>query len=113
MSGEVSIWQMSEAELLRRVIGLCEERGIRWVHIDTPHHNKRRQNMTGFPDLFLCGSRRVAFRELKKQYMPRTSRDQTTWKYALLAADQDYGQWQPSDLQSGRIERELDHLCAV
>jgi hypothetical protein len=112
VAGEVSIWQMSEAELLERVIRLCEERSIRWVHIDTPHHNKKRQNMTGFPDLFLCGSKHIAFRELKRQNRPRTSPEQTTWKYALLAAGQDYKQWQPSDLKSGRIERELDYLCS-
>ncbi len=112
MAGGVSIWKMTEAQLLAEVIALCDERGIRWVHIDTPHHNKKRQNLTGFPDLFLCGRQHVAFRELKKQYMPRTSPAQTTWKYALLAAGQDYEQWQPRDLESGRIERELDHLCS-
>jgi hypothetical protein len=84
VADEVSIWQMSEAELLARVIRLCEERGIRWVHIDTPHHNKRRQNMTGFPDLFLCGSERVAFRELKRQRWPRTS--PTALNFRVFAA---------------------------
>ena len=112
MVGEVSIWQMTEAELLAEVISRCERRGIRWVHIDTPHHNKKRQNLTGFPDLFLCGRTRVAFRELKKQYSRTSSPQQTTWKYALLAAGQDWAIWQPSDLESGRIDRELDSLCA-
>jgi hypothetical protein len=106
-----SIWQVSEAELLAAIIPLCEQRGIWWVHIDTPHHNKRRQNLFGFPDLFLCGTRRIAFRELKKQD-GRTRPTQTDWKYRLWAAGQDYDVWRPGDLQSGRIQRELDLLCS-
>jgi hypothetical protein len=112
MAGAVSIWEMTEAQLLAEVIDRCERRGIRWVHIDTPHHNKKRQNLTGFPDLFLCGRTRIAFRELKKQNGRMSSPQQTTWKYTLLAAGQDWDIWQPKDLESGRIDGELDGLCS-
>ena len=103
---------MTEDQLLKEVVRRCEKRGIAWVHIDTPHHNKRRQNLIGFPDLFLCGPRRVAFRELKKEYGRISSPEQTTWKYRLKAAGQDWDLWKPSDLESGRIDRELDQLCS-
>lgn len=103
---------MTEAELLAEVAARCEERGIAWVHIDTPAHNKRRQNLIGFPDLFLCGTKGIAFRELKSQYTGRMRSKQTTWKYRLVAAGQDWDLWRPSDLESGRIDRELDGLCS-
>lgn len=106
-----SVYKMSEAELLAEITSLCEQRRIALVHNDAPHHSRRRQNLIGFPDLFLCGTYRVAFRELKKQD-GRTTPDQTTWKYRLRAAGQDYDIWRPKDLESGRIERELDLLCS-
>jgi hypothetical protein len=108
----VSIWKMTEAELLAEVISLCEQRKIWWVHIDTPFRNKRRQNMIGFPDLFLCGTAGIMFRELKKQQGWKTSPAQTSWKYRLLAVGQNWDLWQPRDLESGRISRELDSLCS-
>jgi hypothetical protein len=108
----ISVYQMTEAELFAQVTSLCEQRRVSLVHNDAPHHSKRRQNLIGFPDLFLCGAHRIAFRELKKQY-GRSSPEQTTWKYRLLAAGQDYDIWRPKDLESGRIERELDLLCSV
>jgi hypothetical protein len=103
---------MTEAELLTEVTTRCEQRGIWWVHIDTPFHNKRRQNMAGFPDLFLCGTKRTAFWELKSQYGKMSGSKQTDWKYRLQAAGQDWHLFRPSDLESGRIDRELDQLCS-
>jgi hypothetical protein len=111
MSTEVSIWQMTEDQLLEEVTRLCEERRIRWVHIDTPHHNKRRGDLIGFPDLFLCGSHGAIFRELKKEWRGDPSPSQTKWGYDLKAAGQSWDIWQPSDLRDGRIVRELDALC--
>jgi hypothetical protein len=108
MAGK-SIWEMTEAELLAEVISLCEQRGIWRVHIDTPYRNRKRQNLVGFPDLFLCGTRAVMFAELKKEgaWMRRV---QTDWKYRLLNAGQRWVLWEPHDLESGRIARELDSL---
>jgi len=103
---------MTEDELLAEVTARCKQHGIWWVHIDTPFHNRRRQNLIGFPDLFLCGTKGIAFRELKSQYTGRMSSEQTTWKYRLIAAGQDWALWRPSDLESGRIDRELDQLSS-
>jgi hypothetical protein len=105
-----SRWQMTEAQLLAEIMALCVRLGVACVHIDTPHHNKRAQNMIGFPDLLLCGKRRMAFRELKREGPSRLRPDQTTWKYRLQAIGADWAIWQPSDLESGRIERELEAL---
>jgi len=105
---EPSIWSMTEAQLHDEVIRLCEQLGVRWVHVDTPHHNKSK-DLKGFPDLFLIGPRGACFRELKSQY-GKMRPEQTEWKYWLLAAGEDWGRWRPSDL-SGRIQRELRRLC--
>jgi hypothetical protein len=103
-------WKMTEDELLAAIVSRCEELGIYWVHIDAPHHNRRRQNLIGFPDLFLCGTGDVAFRELKRQAGDMRP-EQTGWKYRLLAAGANYTVWRPADLTSGAIERELKALC--
>jgi hypothetical protein len=105
-------WSMTEEQLLAEVAARCERRGIWWVHIDAPHHNRRRQNLVGFPDLLLCGPGGIAFRELKSgAYGARLRSEQTAWKYRLKAARQDWALWKPADLESGRIDRELDALA--
>jgi hypothetical protein len=106
-----SIWQMTETQLLAEVTSRCEHHGVASVHVDNAHHNKRRGDLIGFPDLILCGRDRVAFRELKREGPWHSLRPaQTAWKYRLLAAGQDWDIWQPSDLASGRIDRELAAL---
>jgi len=105
---EPSIWSMTHAQLHAEVTRLCEQRGIRWVHVDTPHHN-RCKDLIGFPDLQLFGTTGIAFRELKTQ-RDQMRPEQTAWRYTLLAAGQDWGLWRPSDLKSGAIAAELDKL---
>jgi len=100
---------MTEDELLAKVTARCRQLGIWWVHIDTPYHNKRRQNMTGFPDLFLCGPGGIAFRELKTE-LGRLDNDQADWKDRLRSAAADWGIWRPSDLRDGIIESQLQSL---
>src|SRR5271166_5454916 len=85
-----SRWQMTEEQLLAEIIERCRRLDVKCVHVDTPHHNKRAQNMIGFPDLFLCGKHRMAFRELKREGPPRLRPDQTTWRYRLLAIGADW-----------------------
>jgi hypothetical protein len=108
----VSIWQMTEDELLDAVIARCEDRGIHWVHIDNPRYNRRRGHLRGFPDLQLVGTG-MMFRELKtangawRGLRPH----QTDWKYWLLAAGQDWAIWSPRDLVSGQIDAELDRIA--
>jgi hypothetical protein len=109
MSG---IQPRTEAELLAEVTDRCARRGLWWVHIDTPYHNRRRQNMIGFPDLFVCGPGGAAFRELKRE-TGKMSAEQKVWGHLLRAAGQDWDLWRPSHLQSGLIDRELDRLCRM
>ena len=109
--GQLSVWQMTEAQLLAEVTSRCERHGVASVHVDNAHHSKRRGDLIGFPDLILCGRNGVAFRELKREgpgYSLRPA--QTAWKWRLLAAGQSWDIWQPSDLASGRIDRELTAL---
>ncbi len=110
--GAVSKWKMTEAQLLAEVSSRCERLGISWIHFDNAHHNKRVGNLIGFVDLFLCGRGGVAFRELKREgHSLRPA--QTTRKYRLRAAGQDWDIWEPSDLASGRIDRELAALSST
>jgi hypothetical protein len=73
---------VTEEQLLAEVMTRCGQRGIAAVHISAPHHNRRRQNLIGFPDLFLRGSRQVAFVELKTQG-EKPHGEQVTWRYRL------------------------------
>jgi hypothetical protein len=105
---------MTEEELLAEVTERCDQRGITWVHISAPHHNRRRHNLIGFPDLLLVGPAGIAFRELKSNRLgARASSEQTVWKYRLQAIGQDWQLWRPEDLRSGRIDRELDGLSGA
>jgi len=95
---------------LAEVMARCEHWSIVAVHISAPHHNRRRQNLMGFPDLFLCASRQVAFAELKTQG-EKPKGEQVTWRYRLQAAGRTWRLWRPSDLASGLIDRELEALA--
>jgi len=103
-----SIWTMTEAELQAEVIALCKRHRVRWIHVSTVRFNNA-PDLKGFPDLQLIGRCRIAYRELKKQ-SGRMNPEQTTWKYALVATGADWDLWRPSDLESGRIEREITEL---
>jgi hypothetical protein len=110
--GAVTIWQMTEEQLLTEVLARCLDHDVSRIHIDNPGRNRRRDDLPGFPDLFLIGRNGIAFRELKKQWHFYASGDnlssrQVTWKYRLLAAGQSWGVWKPSHLADGTIDREL------
>jgi len=84
--------------------GLCRVLGVRYFHA-----YDARRSVRGFPDLVLVGRSGVAYRELKSDW-ENLRPEQTTWKYALLAARQDWGIWRPRDLASGLIRAELSAL---
>lgn len=65
----------------------------------------------GFPDLLLVGPR-LMFRELKRE-LGKLDEAQETWRDRLRAAGADWDVWRPSDLRTGRIERELMSLTYV
>jgi hypothetical protein len=101
---------MSESEFLVAVLELCRLRGV------LAHHCRPARMVTGwrtpisgdvgFPDLVIAGRRGVLLRELKTA-VGRLSEPQCQWIDRLGDAGSDVDVWRPSDLASGRIDREL------
>jgi hypothetical protein len=100
-----------ETDLLKEITAMCDELGVCWIHLpDSRSLGKASGHTTGFPDLFLVGRARVAFREVKgRRWAMR--KQQTTWKYRLQATGQDWGLWTEVELRSGQIRRELETLA--
>ena len=96
---------MLEAEFQAQVRQLCTIRGLLVYHT----HDSRRSD-AGFPDLTIVGSKRMLFRELKKED-GRVSPMQQYWIDRLNDVGQDAGVWRPSDMP--RIVRELGTLGAI
>lgn len=109
---------MSEDDLLNAVVDLTRLLGVlthhcrpartqgqdgqdRWV---TPIKGDK-----GFPDLVLAGTRGVLYRELKAE-RGRLSEEQNTWIARLRRTGADAAVWRPSDLASGRVQRELQEI---
>jgi hypothetical protein len=92
---------MTEAQLQSAVLDLCKLLGVHYYH---PYDSRR--SVPGWPDLVLCGTRGLIFRELKSQ-TGKPAPEQTAWFARLLTAGQDISVWRPEDLRSGRIHREL------
>lgn len=94
----------TEAQFQEQVIKLA--RALGWNHYHT--HDSRR-SPSGFPDLVLTNNmqRRVIYRELKREKGGRVSPAQKEWITNLETCGQDVDIWRPSDLESGRIFREL------
>jgi hypothetical protein len=82
------------------------------VRLAPERFNQRGQGNTGFPDLMFVGPGGLMFRELKTEDgKARGLRStQTTWKWRLKAARQDWAVWTPADLASGRVDAELAAL---
>jgi hypothetical protein len=91
---------VSEQALQAAIIQLCKMLGIAWYHTA----DSRRSNK-GWPDLVLCG-RKMLHRELKTEHGKLTA-EQERWGGRLRLAGADWAVWRPSDLRSGRIQREL------
>lgn len=95
---------MTEAQFQDTVVAMCKLLGVAWYH---PFFSRR--SAAGWPDLALCGSRAFILRELKTD-KGRLTRDQQEWGSRLRGAGQDWDVWRPGDLQSGRIQRELEAI---
>jgi hypothetical protein len=86
------------------VIKLCELFGIRYYHTFDS-----RRSAKGWPDLAICGKRGFIARELKTA-AGRLTVEQQQWGLILRNAGVSWDVWRPSDLQSGRIQRELEAI---
>lgn len=96
--------QISEEQFQQQVIQLAQ-----YHQYEITYHNPdSRRSQAGFPDLVLVSSsrRRALFRELKTED-GRVRPKQTAVLLAMVSAGLDADVWRPSDLQSGRIAKEL------
>lgn len=93
-----------ESQLQDTVIQLCRVLGVAWYH---PYYSRR--SVPGWPDLSLCGPKKLIFRELKTARGTVTP-EQERWGLILRHAGQDWDVWRPADLQNGRIQRELEAI---
>lgn len=98
---------MSHAVLCGVIERRADELGILWTHLpDTA----RRIAHRGFPDYVLSGPFGTMFREVKTTgEQPDT--DQRTWGWMLRAGGEDYAIWEPKDLPTERIYRELRRIA--
>ena len=109
---------MSEDDLLDTVVELAQLLGI-LTHHCRPARTKGRDGQDrwvtpikgdkGFPDCVLAGARGVLYRELKAE-KGRLSEEQNVWIARLRRAGADAAVWKPSDLATGRIQRELQEI---
>jgi hypothetical protein len=94
---------MTEGELQKAVTDLCKLYGLRY------HHQRYSIGSgAGWPDLVIAG-RSLLFRELKRETGQQTPA-QSNWGLWLSHAGQDWDVWRPSDLASGRVQRELEAI---
>jgi hypothetical protein len=96
---------MTEREMESAVLARIMERGLYWHLCRDPRFCRGHR---GFPDLAILGAR-FALAELKGSET-RTRRHQLDYADSLMAAGITYHRWHPADLDSGRVDRELDAL---
>ena len=99
---------MTEIELRKKVIELCDEFGL--------HHHEdpdSRRSEAGWPDFVILSlvTGEMIFRELKTESAD-LSTEQKRVAYALRAGGHDFYIWRPRDLVSGLIRRRLTRLAA-
>lgn len=95
---------VTERMLQASVIKLCELFGIAYYHT-----YDSRKSVKGWPDMAFCGARGFMTRELKDAKRKLTA-EQQHWGLMLRAAGVNWNVWRPADLQSGRIQRELEAI---
>src|SRR6187399_2525587 len=98
---------MTEDDLLRAVLDLCQYRGILTFHARPARTAQGWRtpvmgNGIGFPDAVMVGPGGVLYRELKAE-RGRVSPAQRLWLDRLTEAGQDADVWRPVDLRDGVI----------
>jgi hypothetical protein len=96
--------------LQARLLGILAEH----PHVLGYHGRDSRLNpgASGFPDWVFGGPGGAAIRELKSEHGVLKT-DQRLWGRVLRAAGWDWDVWRPSDLLSGRIQREIERLAGL
>lgn len=102
--------KLTHDQLLAEVLGRCDGHRLWAVPIDPARFSQRAAACKGFPDVMIVGPGGVLYRELKTAAAPNLQPGQTTWKYRLQAAGQDWAIWTARDLDSGRVDAELAGL---
>jgi hypothetical protein len=95
---------VTEQLLQAAVIDMCKIYGIAWYH---PYFSRR--SVPGWPDMAICGAHGFITRELKSATGKPTA-DQERWGWMLRQAGISWDVWRPGDLDSGRIQRELNAI---
>ena len=88
---------------------LMKDLGLTGFHVEKSldvEKNRKNVSVKGWPDWTIRGPRGVLFRELKSQ-RGKVEPEQQEWLDALTGSGADAGVWRPSDLHSGRMQREL------
>jgi hypothetical protein len=95
-----------EQTFLSAIYRLCSDYDVKYHHCT----DSRKCAGVGLPDLVICGTRSIIWRELKSSPVDQPTSGQVMWMYYLRAAGQDIKIWTPADLDSGSIETELTSL---
>lgn len=96
---------MSEDDLMDHVRTICRQ-----LKLLAYHTYDSRKSPPGYPDWHIVGRNGAIFRECKTE-TGKTTAEQDEWLDALRGIGQDADVWRPSDLISGRIQRELAALA--
>jgi hypothetical protein len=94
---------MTEAELLKEVMGLCKVIGLLTHHCGD---SRRCQGMPGLPDLVIVGKQGFIWAELKDDDEPTTP-EQDLWLWTLAKAGMPWYIWRPEQWRDGTIEQIL------
>jgi len=102
---------VSEDDLIAAVGALCVRHQLLWAHFTVVYRGRRDiHGCYGFPDLVIAGPGGILFRECKSAG-GKLRREQRYWSVVLGFAGGDWAVWQPADLDSGRIEDELQAIA--
>jgi hypothetical protein len=95
---------VTEEQFQATVIAMCKLFAVAWYH---PFFSRR--SAAGWPDLALCGDNGFLLRELKTE-KGRLTKDQQAWGSRLRNAGVSWDVWRPADLNSGRIQKEIEAI---